>query len=100
MFMAAKKNDFLMYKGRPLVRDGKTIYYGFMNEPCVVIMQVTSTREINGMEVADRVVVQLVNTDPDVKAREKIMKKAERRGLYSAMDIGTIWLEREIGKVQ
>ena len=50
------------------------------------------------MEVADRVVVQLVNTDPDVKAREKIMKKAERRGLYSAMDIGTIWLEREIGK--
>ena len=36
--LMAKKNDFLMYKGRPLVRDGKTIYYGFMNEPCVVIM--------------------------------------------------------------
>lgn len=94
----AKKNDFLMYKGKPLVRSGKTIYYGFMNEPYVVILQITSTREVKGVEVADRVVVQLVSTDPDVRPRDKIVKKAERRGLYNAMDIGTIWLERELVK--
>ena len=28
--------------------------------------------------------------------KDKIVKKAERRGLYSAMDIGCIWLEREL----
>ena len=63
----AKKKDFLMYKGRPLVRNGKTVYYGYMSDPYVLIMQITSTRNVNGMEVADRVVVQLVNTDPTVR---------------------------------
>lgn len=92
----AKKNDFLMYKGRPLVRSGKTIYYGYMSDPYVLILQITSTREIKGVEVADRVVVQLVSTDPDARPRDKIVKKAERKGLYNAMDIGTIWLEREL----
>lgn len=96
----AKKNGFLMYKGRPLVRSGKTIYYGFMDEPYVVILSITSTRELRGMEVADRVVVQLVSTDPDVRPRDKIVKKAEQKGLCNAMDIGTIWLERELGKAQ
>ena len=49
--MAKKK--FLMYKGRPLVRNGKTVYYGYMSDPYVLIMQITSTREVNGVEVAD-----------------------------------------------
>ena len=46
--------------------------------------------------MADRVLVQLVNTDPDVRMKDKIVKKAERRGLYSAIEIGCIWLEREL----
>ena len=92
----AKKHSFLMYKGRPLVRSGKTLYYGYMSDPYVVIMQITSTREVKGLEVADRVVVQLVNTDPNVRMKDKIVKKAERKGLYNAMDIGCIWLEREL----
>ena len=90
----AKKSEFLMYKGRPLVRNGKTIYYGYMSDPYVAILQITSTRE--GGEVADRDLVQLVNTDPDVRMKAKIVKKAERRGLYSAIEIGCIWLEREL----
>ncbi|MCQ2474526.1 MAG: hypothetical protein MJ173_01320 [Clostridia bacterium] len=92
------KNDILMYKGRPLVRQGNTLYYGFMNEAYVVILQIMSTRELNGVEVADRVIVQLVNTDPNVRTKEKILKKAERKGLYNAIDIGVIWLERELKK--
>ncbi len=92
------KNDILMYKGRPLVRQGNTLYYGYMNEAYVVILQVMSTRELKGVEVADRVIVQLVNTDPNVRTKEKILKKAERKGLYNAIDIGCIWLERELKK--
>ena len=92
----AKKNNFLMYKGRPLVRNGKTIYYGFMSDPYVVIMQITSTREVKGLEVADRVVVQLVNTDPNVNPLEAIVKRTEKNGLYAAIDIASVWLQRAL----
>jgi len=92
------KNDFLTYKGKPLVRFENTIYYGNMNEDFVVVLQITSTKKIKDLDVADRVVVQLVSTDPDVRPKERIIKKAEKRGLYNAMDIGTVWLERELEK--
>ena len=92
----ADKNEFLMYKDRPLVRSGKTIYYGYMSEKCVIVIQIASTKEINGAEVADRVKVQLISTDPTLRMKDRILNTAERRGLYSAMDLGAIWLEREL----
>ena len=97
----AKKHSFLMYKGRPLVRNGKTLYYGYMSDPYVVIMQITSTRDVKGVEVADRVVVQLLSTDPNASLKERIVKKSEKKGLYTALDIGEIWLKRALqGKVE
>ena len=96
--MAKKKDEFLTYKGRPLVRNGNTIYYGDMSESCVLLLQITSTKTVKDLEVADRVVVQLLSTDPDIRPRDRILKKSEKRGLYNAMDIGTVWLERELSK--
>ncbi len=93
-----KENSFLLYKGKPLVRNENTIYYGDMNDPFVLVLQITSTKTVKNLVVSDRVVVQLVSTDPDVRPRDRIVKKAEKRGLYSAMDIGTVWLERELEK--
>lgn len=90
-------NDILMYKGRPLVRNGNTVYYGYMDQPYVAVLQIQSTRELQGEEVADKVKVSLFRTDPSiVKAKDKIAKTAERKGLYSALEIGSIWLEREL----
>lgn len=96
----AKKNEikFLTYKGKPLVRSGNTIYYGDMNDPFVIMLSITSTKEFKGMTISDRVVVQMLNTDPDCRPRERIVKKAEKRGLYNAMDIGSIWLQRALEK--
>lgn len=94
----AKKNEFLTYKGRPLVRKDNTIYYGNPADPYVVILQITSTKQFNDMTIAERVMVQLVDTNPNVRPRDQIVKKAEKRGLYNAMDIGTIWLERALNK--
>ncbi len=96
--MAKKGNKFLEYRGKPLVRCGNTIYYGNMNDPYVIMLQITSTKTFNDMEVADRVLIQLLNTDPDCRPRERIVKKSEKKGLYNAMDIGTIWLERALEK--
>ncbi len=96
----AKKNEnkFLEYRGKPLVRCGNTIYYGNMTDPFVIMLQITSTKTFNDIEVADRVLIQLLNTDPDCRPRERIVKKSEKKGLYNAMDIGTIWLERALEK--
>ena len=89
--------EFLMYKGKPLVRSGNTIYYGYMDQPVVAIMQIVSTRELQGVEVADKINLQLFRTDPSItKLKDKIVKKAERKGLYSALETGSIWLEREL----
>lgn len=88
------KKEFLTYKGYPLVRCGKTIYFGNCYDPFLIMIQIATTRMVGDVEIADRVLVQLINTDPDVRPREKIVKKSEKKGLYAAMDIAAIWLER------
>ncbi len=98
--MAVKKKDdrFLQYRGKPLVRCGNTIYYGNMNDPFVIMLQIMNRKAQGDIEVPDRVLIQLLNTDPDCRPKERIVKKSEKHGLYNAMDIGTIWLERALGK--
>ena len=98
--MATKENKskFLEYRGKPLVRNGNTIYYGNMSDPFVIILQITGTKTVADMKVADRVLIQLVSTDPDCRPRDRIVKKSEKKGLYNAMDIATIWLERALEK--
>ncbi len=93
-----KKDDFLMFKGKPLVRNGNQIYYGNMGDEYVVLLQIMGTRKLKDIELADRVLVQLIKTDPDLGPFERIVKKTEKRGLYSALDIGSVWLERELEK--
>ena len=97
--MAAKKKaEFLTYKDKPLVRKGNTLYYGNMSDKFVIMFQILSTKDVDGLAVADRVSVQLINTDPDVRPRERIVKKSEKQGLYQAMDIASIWLERALSQ--
>ena len=44
----AENKKLLMYKGKPLVRKDNTLYYGYMDEPCIIMMQITSTKDVNG----------------------------------------------------
>ena len=94
--MAEKKNDFLTYKGRPLVRNGNTIYYGNMTDDFVIMLQINSSKEFGDLDLASKVSIQLINTDPDVSIKEKIVKSSEKKGLYAAMDIADIWLSRAL----
>lgn len=89
---------YLMYKGRPLVRSGNVLYYGSMADDYVVMLQILSTKDANDMTMAEKVQVQLLSTDPDVRPKERIIKKSEKIGLYNAMDIGSIWLSRALGE--
>ncbi len=92
----ADNAPFLTYKGRPLVRSGNTLYYGSMAEDYVIMMQILSTKDENDMTMAEKIQVQLMATDPDIRMKDRIIKKSEKIGLYNAMDIGSIWLERAL----
>lgn len=93
----AKKNkEFSTYKGRPLVRCGDEIYYGKMEEPYVIRMQIKSKKEQNGIEIADKVAIQLMATDPYLSPRKQLVKSSEKKGLFLAMDIADIWLTRAL----
>lgn len=93
-----KKPAFLTYKGKPLVRNGNTIYYGDMADKCVVMIQIVTTKKLKDLELADKVTIQLLSTDPDVRPKERILKRSEKHGLYNAMDIGSIWLQRALAE--
>lgn len=91
-----EKSPFLLYKGRPLVRSGDTIYYGKMNEKYVVMLQILSKGEKNGVTVAEKVKVQVIATDPTLLPPANIIKTSDKVGLYNALDLGAVWLERAL----
>ena len=92
----AEENAVLMYKGPPLMRKDNLIYYGSMADSHIVMLQILETKQVNGIDVASRVSVQLQLTDPAAKSRDRIVKKSEKDGLYTALDFGSVWLERAL----
>lgn len=93
--MAEEKN-ILMYKGHPLMRKDDLIYYGSMADSHIIMLQILDKKKVGDTEIASRVSVQLQLTDPNVKSRDRIVKKGEKAGLYTALDFGCVWLERAL----
>lgn len=92
-----ENTTFPTYKDRPLVRSGDTIYYGSMAEDYVVKIDVKTKRKIRDLEIADKVTVQLLSTDP-IKTGKAIVKTSEKKGLYLALDIADAWLTRALSE--
>ena len=92
----ASETPVLTYKGHPLRRKDNLIYFGTMAEKYIVMMQILSTKKVGDLDVADKVSVQLQLTAPDLKSRDRVVKKSEKDSLYAAMDVSAIWLERAL----
>ena len=92
----AIENIPLSYKGRPLRRKDNLIYYGSMAEKYIIMLQILSTKNVNGLAMADRISVQLQLTDPDLKSRDRVVKKSEKDSLYAAIDVASVWLDRAL----
>ena len=92
----AEKSTVLTYKGHPLRRKDNLIYYGSMADKYIVMIQVMSTEKEGSLELANKVQVQLQLTDPDLKSRDRVQKKSEQPDLFSAIDMGSIWLMRAL----
>ena len=92
----ADENAVLKYKGRPLMRKDNIIYYGSMADSHIVLIQVLSSHKQDDLDIAERVSVQLQLTDPAARSRDRVVKKSEKDGLYAALDVGSVWLERAL----
>ncbi|MCL1829723.1 MAG: hypothetical protein FWG32_09595 [Oscillospiraceae bacterium] len=72
------------------------IYFGSMSEKYIIMLQINETKKVKDMDVATKVSVQLQLTDPDLKSRDRVVKKSEKDSLYAAMDVASVWLERAL----
>ena len=92
----ADEKTVLTYKGRPLMRKDNLVYYGSMADSHIVMLQVLETKKVNDTDIATRVSVQLQLTDPTARSRDRVVKKSEKDGFYTALDVGCVWLERAL----
>ena len=92
----SEEKKVLTYKGHPLMRKDNLIYYGSMADSHIVMLQVLESKKVGDIDIATRVSVQLQLTDPAAKSRDRIVKKSEKAGLYTALDVGCVWLERAL----
>ncbi len=94
--MASKNNEILVYRNHPLRRKDDIIYYGSMSDKYIIVMQVLESEKLDDLDLASRVSVQLQLTDEELRTRDRIVKKTEKDGLYSAMDVAAVWLDRAL----
>ena len=90
------EKEFSTYKGKPLVRCAVELYYGSMADRFVIRIQIKTKKKVGDIEIADKVVIQLLCTDPDLSPRKQLVKSSEKSGLYVALDIADVWLERAL----
>jgi len=88
--------EFLTYKDKPLVRRGNEIYYGNMAEPFVVKFTILSSQQKDGIDVPDKVLIQLLKSDIQLPEKERIAKDSTKNSMFEALDLGFVWLERAL----
>ena len=92
----ADEKTVLQYKGRPLMRKDNMIYYGSMADSHIVMLQILETKKVQDTDIATRVSVELQLTDPNARAKDRIVKKSETDGFFTALDLGSVWLTRAL----
>ena len=96
--MTEEKAAVLEYNGHPLRRKDNMIYFGSMSDKYIILLQIIDSKKVKDMDVATKVSVQLQLTDPELKSRDRVVKKSEKESLYSAMDVASVWLDRALAQ--
>lgn len=90
--MAKKKEQTaLIYKDKPLVKRGNTIIYGDIDDEFYICMEILDKVPYQDLELATDIAVSLMSNG-------RVVKKAEREGIYRALDIGAYWLEEALNQ--
>ena len=85
---------YLMYRGLPLVREDNVICYGSMDDEYILQMIIMSTKDDGGVNVPDKILVQVLKTDKNLPDHERIVKQGMKSGFYEAFELGIAWLDR------
>ncbi len=91
--MSKEITEYTTYCGKPLVKNGNIICYGNPSKKAVLILTVLTTKDFHGKEIPDMIFVQVQDTK-----NGEILKQSEKFGLYEALDLGKVWLEKELKK--
>ena len=86
-------NEYLDYKGKKLVRVGNEIYYGYPDEPYIVTFRLEDSEDLMDLSISKRVIIELKTNEGKAS---KLIRQAERDGLYKAFDIGMFWLDQAL----
>lgn len=92
------KQEFLTYKGFPLVRKKDVIYYGNMTDDYIIMMQILQTKRVGDMNVASKIKIYKMLTDETLNPMEAITQTSEKESLYEALDLAYVWLERALAE--
>lgn len=89
---------FLMFRGKPLLREGNQICYGDMEDDYMMYLLILSNKTVQmgdkKVEVPDRIIVQILKNDPTILGYERIVKQFDKNNLYDAFQAGLIQLDR------
>ena len=87
--MIIENNEFVEYKGRPIVRKDEDLYYGDMSDKYYIYMMIMSDKEVEGKEVPDMIMVQLIDSATKRPENQKVVK-----GFKEAFEFASAWLDR------
>ena len=88
----ANNNEFLEYKGRPLVRQGDDIYYGDMSDKFYIYMVVMNEAETDHGIVPVMIMVQLIDSSSKHPKEQKVFNGTA--ALKEAFEFADAWVER------
>ncbi len=83
------QNEFLEYKGKPLVRQGNEIIYGDMSEKHYIFMMIMTEKNTENGNIPDKIMVQLFETATKSLTNQKIVS-----GFKEAFEFADAWLDR------
>ncbi|MBQ8509252.1 MAG: hypothetical protein IJ493_05020 [Clostridia bacterium] len=92
--MSTVNGKYMMYRGKPLVREGQQLCYGNMNDKYVLVLGIMSTKKVGNKELPDQIMIMIQRTGED----KTVVKSGIKNGLQEAFDYGIIWLETELAK--
>ncbi len=88
-FEGVSENEFVEYKGKPIVRQGDDIFYGDLSEKYYVYMMIMSDKKSpkGDKTVPGTIMVQLLDSKTKKPEKQKITN-----GLAEAFDFAEAWL--------
>lgn len=89
--MAAKKK-FLTYKDKPVLRVGKTIYYGDPTDKYILVLEILEDTPSADISKTTKVSIKLMDNTGEF-GKGQVFRQSERENLYKAFDIGAWWLK-------